>query len=110
MEEKYLCSHCGAELTQKEMTEFEGNIYCADCLNDLTTVCDCCGDRIRRDEAEGDSETTLCHHCYDYNYTTCEDCGVLIHNDDAFYDDDSNYPYCQICYEKLQEDSITSYL
>ena len=44
MEEKYLCSHCGAELTQEEMTEFEGNIYCADCLNDLTTVCDCCGD------------------------------------------------------------------
>ena len=68
MEEKYLCSHCGAELTQEEMTEFEGNIYCADCLNDLTTVCDCCGDRIHRDEAEGDSETTLCHHCYDYNY------------------------------------------
>lgn len=62
MEEKYLCSHCGAELTQEEMTEFEGKIYCADCLNDLTTVCDCCGDRIRRDEAEGDSETTLCHH------------------------------------------------
>ena len=109
MEEKYLCSHCGAELTQKEMTEFGGNIYCADCLNDLTTVCDCCGDRIRRDEAEGDSETTLCHHCYDYNYTTCEDCGVLIHNDDAYYDDDSDYPYCQSCYEKLQEDSIKSY-
>lgn len=109
MEEKYLCSHCGAELTQEEMTEFEGNIYCADCLNDLTTVCDCCGDRIRRDEAEGDSETTLCHHCYDYNYTTCEDCGVLIHNDDAYYDDDSDYPYCQSCYEKLQEDSIKSY-
>ena len=110
MEEKYLCSHCGAELRQEEMTEFEGNIYCADCLDDLTAVCDCCGDRIRRDEAEGDSETTLCHHCYDYNYTTCEDCGVLIHNDDAFYDDDSDYPYCQSCYEKLQEDSITSYL
>lgn len=109
MEEKYLCSHCGAELTKEEMTEFEGNIYCTDCLNDLTTVCDCCGDRIRHDEAEGDSETTLCHHCYDYNYTTCEDCGVLIHNDDAFYDDDSDYPYCQSCYEKLQQDSIKSY-
>ena len=73
MEEKYLCSHCGAKLTQEELTEFEGKIYCTDCLDELTTVCDCCGDRICRDEAEGDSETTLCHHCYDYNYTTCED-------------------------------------
>ena len=108
MKEIVLCSHCGARLTDEDLTEFEGAIYCHDCLEALTTVCDCCGARIRRDAAEGDNETDLCHHCYDYNYTTCEDCGALLHTDDACYDD-SDYPYCHNCYEKLQQALIKSY-
>ena len=109
MNEKVLCSECGAEFNREQTTEFEGKLYCTDCLDDLTTVCDCCGDRIRRDETEGDSETDLCHHCYEYHYTTCEECGALIHNDDACYEEGSDYAYCQSCYEKLEESAIKSY-
>ena len=106
MEEKCLCSHCGAEFTQEKLIEFDGEVYCTDCLDELTTVCDCCGERIRRED--GDSETTLCHHCYEYSYTRCEECGVLLSNEDAYYDD-SDYPYCHSCYEDLQHRAIKEY-
>mgnify|MGYP004661359225 FL=1 len=109
MSEKLFCSHCGAEIDRDEMFEFDGAVYCADCIDELTTLCDCCNTRIRRGDVHGDGETELCGSCYDSYYTTCEDCGVLLHNDDAYFDDDNDYPYCHNCYEKLQQASIKSY-
>ena len=105
----HICSECGATLTLDEAHEFEGHIYCEDCLDDLTVLCDCCSTRILRDNAEGDSHHTLCPRCYEDRYTTCEDCGCLIPNDNAYYDDDSDYPYCESCFQKLKERPIHSY-
>jgi len=109
MEEKLICSVCGAEITEETANEFDGQIICDDCLNSETTTCDCCGERIYRGEAQGNSRITLCDNCYEYNYTHCEDCGRLIHNDDAMYDFDSDYPYCPECYSKLKETAIKPY-
>ena len=109
MNEKILCSGCGAILNEETMNEFNGQFYCSECFEEVTTVCSCCGDRIYRDDSQGDGDITLCQHCYEYNYTRCDECGTLIHNDDVYYDDDSDYPYCRDCYEKLQEASIKSY-
>ena len=83
MNEKTVCSECGAVLTEGHIHSFDGQIFCEDCFNRCTTTCDNCGDRIWRDNAEGDSNYTLCSHCYEYSYTTCEDCGRLIHNEDS---------------------------
>lgn len=109
MEEKIFCSVCGAKLTEETATEFEGQIFCEDCFDETVTVCDCCGRRIWRSDATENDSITLCDSCYDYNYTHCDECGRLIHNDDAFYEDESDYPYCQSCFEKLQERAIKSY-
>lgn len=109
MEEKIFCSVCGAKLTEETVTEFEGQIFCEDCFDESVTVCDCCGRRIWRSDATENDSITLCDSCYDYNYTHCDECGRLIHNDDAFYEDESDYPYCQSCFEKLQEKAIKSY-
>ena len=109
MKEKVICSKCGAEFDREEITEFEGEMLCDSCLDELTDLCDCCNRRIYRDNSQGDSETFLCQNCYDYHYTTCENCGTLIHNDDAHYEDDSDYPYCDECFAKLQECAIKSY-
>ena len=109
MEEKTICSVCGAILTDETVTEFDGKIFCDECLRRKTITCDCCGKRIYRDEAQGNEVTALCDNCYDYNYTHCENCGTLIHNDDAHYEDDSDYPYCAECFAKLQECAIKSY-
>lgn len=109
MDKRNVCSHCGAVFGEKELTEFEGEMFCKACLSDLTTVCDCCGKRIYRSDSTGDSETVLCQDCYDYNYTTCTECGAVIHNDDAYYDEDSDYPYCRDCYDKIDSEAIKSY-
>ena len=102
-ENEIICSHCGAVLTEDEAHEFDGLTLCDQCFDELTTTCDNCGDTIWRDNASGGSGYTLCNHCYEYHYCSCEDCGRLIHNDDAYYDEDSDYPYCRDCYEKLND-------
>ena len=98
----YVCSECGARLEECEAHEFNGEIYCESCLEELTVLCDCCSRRIFRDNAEGDSNYTLCSNCYENRYSTCDDCGCLVHNDDLCYDEDSDYAYCQNCYQKLK--------
>ena len=109
MKEKTVCFECGAVLTEGNSYILDGNTMCEECFERLTTNCDNCSTRIWRDNAEGDSNYILCHHCYEYSYTTCEDCGRLIHNEDAFYEDDSDYPYCGECFEKLNNNSIKNY-
>ena len=109
MNEKTICSVCGATLTDESAVEFDGKIFCDECLRKKTITCDCCGKRIYRDEVQGDEFTALCDDCYEYSYTHCENCGTLIHNDNANYEDDSDYPYCAECFEKLQENAIKSY-
>ena len=61
MNEKTVCSECGAVLTEGHTHSFDGQIFCEDCFNRCTTTCDNCGDRIWRDNAEGDSNYVLCH-------------------------------------------------
>lgn len=108
-ETTYVCSECGAKLTPEEMHEFEGQVYCEDCLDDLTVLCDCCSRRIFRDDAEGNDSITLCARCYEDRYTTCDECGCLIPNGDVYYDDDSDYAYCESCFRKAKERPIHSY-
>ena len=43
-----ICSECGAVLTEQTASVIDGEIYCPDCLEGLTTTCDCCGRRTLR--------------------------------------------------------------
>ena len=58
------CAECGRVLLEEEATEFEGRVYCPECLDSLTTFCRYCGDRIFRDDNEGASDTPLCYPQY----------------------------------------------
>lgn len=108
-ENNIICSECGAVISGENAFSFDGHTMCGECFHSCTVICDNCDERIWRDDAEGNSDLTLCSHCYDYNYTTCEDCGRLIHNDNAYYEDGADYPYCQECFEKLNDNAIKSY-
>ena len=103
------CSNCGAVLTSETMIEFDGKTLCIECLECLTSTCENCGVRMWNDDVNGDSQIILCNHCYDYSYTECEECGRLIHNDNAYYEDESDYPYCYDCFQKLDVNPIKSY-
>ena len=105
-EKKFVCSECGAKLTEENLHTFDGHAFCEACYDSKTVVCDNCGSRIWRENADGDSNYTLCSQCYEFSFTTCEDCGRLIHHNDAYYEDDSDYPYCRECFEKLNNNAI----
>ena len=103
------CSICGKILTNGEIHTHNGNPVCNQCYDDNTTFCDNCGEIIWRADAHGNNITRLCSNCYDNCYTHCEQCGTLIHNDSAFYFDDSDYPYCNDCYNDLNDRPIKEY-
>ena len=109
MKEKLTCSYCGAELTEATAHHFDGVTMCEDCLDNQTVICDNCGDRIWRNNSEGDRYVTLCISCFENQYTVCEECGRLVHNDEAFSVEDSDYYYCQDCYNRLKNRAIKSY-
>ena len=81
------CGHCGCVLSVDEEFVFQDEIYCEDCLDELTVLCDHCGRRIYCDNAECDSNLTLCDHCFSNHSTSCERCGRLIPNEDAYYEE-----------------------
>ncbi len=108
-EKQFTCSVCGATLTEETMREFDGEIMCEHCLNERTTICECCNERIWRDNAESDGYITICYHCYENSYHYCCECGRLIHSDDTYYEDCSDEPYCEACYDKLDNQAIKPY-
>lgn len=108
-ENKIICSHCGAVIDSDDYEEFNGKIYCTDCLDELTTYCDCCGSRIFIDDVYGDDYTNLCSYCYHNHYTRCSCCDALLHEDDTYYLDGE--AYCHDCYddERGKNDMIHEY-
>ena len=83
-ENKIICSHCGAEITDDDYSMVNGQIVCSECVEQHTTICDRCGAIIWTSESYGDDYTTLCHHCYQNHYTRCSICNLLLHEDDCY--------------------------
>jgi len=108
-EKNFYCSVCGCELEEDEICDFDGQIYCEDCLDEVTTVCECCGERFINEEIISDMNHSVCNSCFESYYTYCEGCNCIINRDSAYYLD--NYDdYCYSCYQKeLENKSIHDY-
>ena len=98
------CAFCEQEIEEAEAFVFDGEIICDDCRDNETKICDHCGKRIWKENAEGSEDITLCSNCYTYEYTYCESCGVLLHNDNAHYQNYGDIPYCESCFEDLEDE------
>ncbi len=109
MKEEFVCSFCGKELTEDTAHEFSGRVMCSHCFELRTSICNHCGKVMWKDRAYGDNDILICETCFENYYSTCEDCGRLLHNDDAYYFDESDYPYCRQCYDKINSYAIKSY-
>ena len=99
--ERFTCDHCGHVCDISELTEFDGQDLCSDCISEHTAICSHCGERYWLDDDAGDDDTFLCRRCYENYYTHCDHCGRLIEQDDACYgdsDEDEDYPLCSECY------------
>lgn len=108
-ETKLTCSHCGCIIDEVSAFYMDDEIYCQDCLDELTVICDRCGERIFEDTAIIDNNNTLCSSCYDNYFTTCNQCGAIIEWDDSQHDEYDN-SLCQRCYcEYLKNVPIKEY-
>ena len=103
MEEKLICSHCGAEITDDNYSMVNGQIVCSDCVERYCCTCDRCGATIFDSDAYGDEYTNLCRYCYDNYYTRCETCDALVHVDDAYHYNNSDY--CSECYHDIANEN-----
>ena len=109
MSEKQNCSMCNTEYPPEQLTEFNGELLCENCLQNETAICDHCGTRIWNTDDAGDSNIILCRTCCDEHYMTCERCGRLIHSDDAYYDSDcDDIAYCHSCYSSRRREREVS--
>lgn len=98
------CEHCGCVIeTEYSACWFDDVLLCEECLDNDTRICDRCGERIWNDDDYGDSEITLCEYCRDNYYERCHHCGDLVYNDDVYWDESGDYPYCEDCYDKLNQ-------
>lgn len=94
-----VCAFCGKEFDASELTIFDDQLMCSDCLEERTVICECCGDRIWAEDNDGGDELYLCAHCRERYYLRCSRCNRLIHEDHAYYDDeDDDTPFCVTCY------------
>lgn len=95
-ENKIMCSHCGAEITDDDYSMVNGQAVCSDCIERYCCTCDRCGATIFDTDDYGDEYTNLCRNCYENYYTRCETCDALVHVDDCFHL--NGYDYCSDCY------------
>ena len=108
MTELRTCAHCGT--AEGELTEFNGRLYCPDCLDDLTLVCTDCGSRFLRTHNRSESDDfPICPECYDRDYTRCVRCGRIIDTDHCWYPLDNDDPYCADCCSTIENSPIHDY-
>ena len=108
MTEPRTCAHCGT--AEGELTEFNGRLYCPDCLDDLTLVCIDCGSRFLRTHNRSENDDfPICPECYDRDYTRCVRCGRIIDTDHCWYPLDNDDPYCADCCSTIENSPIHDY-
>ena len=108
MEEKVICTHCGAVIEEEDYDTIYGDPICPDCVADYTVTCDHCGAIIWDTDSISDESTVLCSECYDTHYTRCNECNDIIHYDNS-YEYCGEY-YCHECYDEVRSsDSINDY-
>ena len=95
---------------QGELTEFNGRLYCPDCLDDLTLVCTDCGSRFPRTHNRSENDDfPICPECYERDYTRCVRCGRIIDTDHCWYPLDNDDPYCADCCSAIENSPIHAY-
>lgn len=106
MKEHETCGICHEPYPQDQLIEFDGELYCSNCLGIETVFCSHCGERIWNDENAGSCNTPLCRSCYDDYYVTCTTCGRILSRDNAYYENDEDDPYCYNCHAQYHDDRI----
>lgn len=105
--EKEACSRCGVLHPREQLMEFDGQLFCPECLREATVVCERCGNRLWESDAICDDHISLCSHCYERYYSSCADCGrIILENDAHYFANDDDEPFCGNCYERRERRNV----
>ncbi|QSX04793.1 amidoligase family protein [Sedimentibacter sp. zth1] len=96
---KIICEVCGNEFDSSEINEFDGEILCDDCYDELTVNCSICGKTMLRESAMEHNDRFFCNTCFNNNYRYCTECDEVIPLSEIYYYEDE--PYCRSCYNKI---------
>lgn len=90
MNEKFVCSVCGAELDAESLvTVANGDLVCEDCLAENFGTCADCGEYFPlADLTEVSGGDLVCEDCLSNDYFRCEHCG------EYHLEDDSHLVHC----------------
>ena len=93
------CGVCHLLHPREELTFFDDELVCPECMEDTTAVCGRCGERIWiEDDAGNEGSGHLCQSCYDRYYATCDRCGHILPVEDLYLEDDDQN-LCYDCYQ-----------
>lgn len=94
------CGVCHSLHPIEDLTWFDDERVCPECMEDTTTTCGRCGERIWIEDDVGNEDSGhLCQSCYDRYYNTCERCHRIICEEDAYYEDDDTV-LCYTCHRQ----------
>jgi formylmethanofuran dehydrogenase subunit E len=64
------CVSCGESLPIEKLIEFNESLWCAECLDEISTNCAVCGTQIFLDDAKlSPSNEDVCLDCYQECYS-----------------------------------------
>lgn len=90
------CGVCHSLHPIEDLTSFDDELVCPDCMEDTTTTCGRCGERIWIEDDVGNEDSGhLCQSCYDRYYGTCERCGRILPEEDLYLEEDDQ----SLCYD-----------
>jgi len=98
-QESIQCRNCNNDLDvdTDDHQEFDGDIYCQECFDDLFSYCEECGNTVYADDIVSIDDTYMCESCRDDNYTCCYDCDDYVLDDDRICVGDNCI--CESCYQ-----------
>ena len=104
LENVQICAHCGEIIASATASEFEDNVYCDDCFNELFDVCERCGDVVPRCDLQdvnvGGEYEQWCRDCVEWNARPCDNCGELVPENSTTYISSSFEWVCCDCFNE----------
>lgn len=92
-----ICDSCKDAFPDESMTEFEGEHYCEECLDDQAPQCDDCGKReSKEDMTEIKDGVFVCSKCA-VDYHQCCGCHKWFHGNNCVWIDQEDKMYCEEC-------------
>ena len=98
------CAGCGEELAG-ESTEYNDDVYCADCWENNFSLCEDCDEVVAKDDLEyvarGSVSVAVCSICAK-QYGSCTDCNESYHENDLIVHNGERY--CEDCHNNAHDD------